>query len=50
MRNRILTVVLLTTLALTSGYFLMPQKDYLPQGNRNFILSFLIPPPGLSLE
>ncbi|PLX98235.1 MAG: AcrB/AcrD/AcrF family protein [Desulfuromonas sp.] len=49
-RNRIATVVLLITLAICSGYFLMPQKDYLPQGNRNFILSFLIPPPGLSLE
>ncbi len=49
-RNRAATVVFLTTLAVSSGYFLMPQLDYLPQGNRNFILSFLVPPPGLSLE
>ena len=28
----------------------MPKKEYLPQGNRNFALSILVPPPGLSIE
>lgn len=49
-RTRLATVLLLTTLALGSAYILMPKKEYLPQGNRNFALSILVPPPGLSVQ
>ena len=34
---------LLTTL-------LMPKLEYLPEGNRNFVFGFIIPPPGYNLE
>jgi HAE1 family hydrophobic/amphiphilic exporter-1 len=48
--TRIGTVGLLIVLALGSVVLLMPQTDYLPQGNRNFVLSILVPPPGLSQQ
>ncbi|MGB6290251.1 MAG: efflux RND transporter permease subunit [Desulfobulbales bacterium] len=48
--TRIGTVSLLILLAGGSVFFLMPQTDYLPQGNRNFVLSILVPPPGLSQQ
>ncbi len=48
--TRLTTVALLTCLAVGSVYILMPKKEYLPQGNRNFALSILVPPPGLSLQ
>ncbi len=48
--TRAATVVLLVALAAGSSLLLAPKTDYLPLGNRNFVLSFLIPPPGLSLE
>jgi HAE1 family hydrophobic/amphiphilic exporter-1 len=48
--TRIGTVALLIALAIGSVLALMPKTDYLPLGNRNFVLSFLIPPPGQSLE
>lgn len=47
--TRIATVVLLVSLAIGSSLLLMPKTDYLPLGNRNFVLSFLVPPPGMSL-
>jgi HAE1 family hydrophobic/amphiphilic exporter-1 len=48
--SRLITVALLTSLAVGSVTLLMPKKEYLPQGNRNFVLSILVPPPGLSLD
>jgi len=48
--TRIGTVSLLILLAGGSVFFLMPQTDYLPQGNRNVVLSILVPPPGLSQQ
>jgi HAE1 family hydrophobic/amphiphilic exporter-1 len=48
--TRIGTVGLLILLAVGSVILLMPQTDYLPQGNRNFVLSILVPPPGLSQQ
>ena len=47
--TRLVTVTLLISMAVSSVYLLMPKKEYLPQGNRNFALSILVPPPGLSL-
>ncbi|KPK24660.1 MAG: acriflavin resistance protein [Desulfobacterales bacterium SG8_35_2] len=48
--SRVGTVALLILLAVGSVILLMPQTDYLPQGNRNFVLSILVPPPGLSQQ
>ncbi len=48
--SRLITVALLISLAAACVILLMPKKEYLPQGNRNFALSILVPPPGLSIE
>ena len=48
-RSRLITVGTLTLVAVLGFFTLMPKTDYLPQGNRNFVLSILVPPPGLSV-
>ncbi len=47
-QSRVITICTLTTLAIICVWALLPKMEYLPQGNRNFILSILVPPPGLS--
>jgi HAE1 family hydrophobic/amphiphilic exporter-1 len=46
--TRMGTVVVLITAAAWSTVALMPKMEYLPKGNRNFIVNILVPPPGLS--
>ncbi|MDY6881028.1 MAG: efflux RND transporter permease subunit [Thermodesulfobacteriota bacterium] len=46
----IVAVILFTTLSVSLIISLLPRAEYLPQGNQNFILSILIPPPGASVE
>jgi HAE1 family hydrophobic/amphiphilic exporter-1 len=46
--TRLTTVAVLITLAAGSTVVLMPKMEYLPKGNRNFIVNILVPPPGLS--
>jgi len=47
-RTRMLTICSLIVLAAICVWALFPKMEYLPQGNRNFVLSILVPPPGLS--
>ncbi len=47
-RTRVVTICSLILLAVICVWALLPKMEYLPQGNRNFILSILVPPPGLS--
>ncbi|WP_104722084.1 efflux RND transporter permease subunit [Helicobacter mesocricetorum] len=47
-KSKVFTILSLTSLPLVFSYFLFPKMEYLPQGNQNFILSTLNPPPGLS--
>ncbi|OEU77450.1 MAG: acriflavin resistance protein [Desulfuromonadales bacterium C00003093] len=46
--TRLATLGILISVAFASVWLLMPKMEYLPQGNRNFVLSILVPPPGLS--
>ena len=48
--TRTATVLGLSILSIYGANLLMPKMEYLPQGNRNFILNILIPPPGLSFD
>jgi HAE1 family hydrophobic/amphiphilic exporter-1 len=48
--RRLLVVGVLTMLALGGSWFLMPDAEYLPEGNRNLLLGILLPPPGYNLE
>lgn len=49
-KSRLVTVLSLTAISVGTAYFLIPKMEYLPQGNRNFVLTILVPPPGLSNE
>lgn len=48
--TRLLTVALFTSMSVYLIYLLKPPAEYLPQGNRNFILNILVPPPGYSVD
>ena len=46
-----LSVVAVTAgTAVTVSYLLLPQLEYLPEGNRNFVFGQVIPPPGYNLD
>jgi HAE1 family hydrophobic/amphiphilic exporter-1 len=47
---RLAVVVMLTGFSLAMAIWLSPPAEYLPEGNRNFVFSFLLPPPGYNLE
>ncbi|OQY01952.1 MAG: acriflavin resistance protein [Desulfobacteraceae bacterium 4572_130] len=49
-KTRAITVCSLVLLAVISVIALTPKMEYLPQGNRNFVLTLIVPPPGLSYE
>ena len=44
--RRLATVLVLTALALGGAWALVPEAEYLPEGNRNFVFGLLLPPPG----
>ncbi|MBW2003926.1 MAG: efflux RND transporter permease subunit [Deltaproteobacteria bacterium] len=46
--TRVATVTVLTIFSISLAVFLTPKMEYLPQGNRNFVFSIMVPPPGLS--
>ncbi len=48
--TRLATIVLLTAFSIITVIALFPKMEYLPQGNRNLVISILIPPPGLSFK
>ncbi len=48
--REITVVVVLTAFSLGAAYYLSPKAEYLPEGNRNFMLGILIPPPGYNLD
>ena len=47
---RIGVVAVLTGFSLAMAFWLSPPSEYLPEGNRNFVFNFLLPPPGYNLE
>lgn len=47
---RLIVVFVLTGLAFSTAWLLIPKTEYLPAGNRNLILAIVIPPPGYSME
>ncbi len=51
-RSRRSIVLVIVGVGLTSGaaLWLLPDMEYLPNGNRNLIFGIVLPPPGLSVE
>ncbi len=48
--TRAFSVIGLSSGAFYIAYALLPKMEYLPQGNSNFVMNMLIPPPGLSYD
>ncbi len=48
--TRIATVLVFSIVSIFGSMMLLPKAEYLPQGNRNLVISLLIPPPGLSFD
>jgi HAE1 family hydrophobic/amphiphilic exporter-1 len=48
--RRLAVVLGLTVVAVGLSWLMMPQTEYLPTGNQNFMLGFFLPPPGYSLD
>lgn len=49
-RRRALWIIGLITIPLTVAVLLKPEADYLPNGNRNLVFAFILPPPGTSVD
>ncbi len=50
-RFKALLVTVVITLAASAGAWqVLPKLEYLPEGNRNLLLGFVLPPPGYNLE
>jgi HAE1 family hydrophobic/amphiphilic exporter-1 len=49
-KTRTATIATLTLFSIVLTWLLIPKMEYLPQGNRNFVYSIMVPPPGLSYE
>ncbi|MFH1264864.1 MAG: efflux RND transporter permease subunit, partial [Planctomycetota bacterium] len=47
---RLATVVLFVGAAVGLSWWMMPEVEYLPTGNRNLVIAILLPPPGYSIE
>jgi len=47
---RLAIVAGFSILAIGLSIMLMPDREYLPTGNQNFLFGFMLPPPGYSLE
>lgn len=43
-------IVLFVTVSIMGAFLLAPKTEYLPEGNRNLVISMLMPPPGYSVE
>ncbi|TWT29402.1 Multidrug resistance protein MdtB [Posidoniimonas corsicana] len=48
--RRLTTVVLLIGLAGGISWSLWPRVEYLPTGNRNLVIGFVVPPPGYNIN
>ena len=48
--RKLLTIIILTVVSIYLTWQMMPEMEYLPEGNRNLVLAILLPPPGYSLE
>ncbi len=47
---RALIVVLFVVASIGGTWLLMPQTEYLPDGNRNLVIAILLPPPGYNVN
>ena len=48
--KRAFWIVCLISVPIGTTHFLLPKADYLPEGNRNLVFAFIIPPPGVNID
>jgi multidrug efflux pump subunit AcrB len=49
-QRRLIWIAALITIPLLLVYTLKPTTGYLPQGNRNLVFAFILPPPGANID
>lgn len=49
-KRRIGWIVGLLTVPVLLVFLLAPETDYLPEGNRNLVFTFILPPPGANID
>ncbi|MFQ5788968.1 MAG: efflux RND transporter permease subunit, partial [Acidobacteriota bacterium] len=49
-RRRLAVITVLTGLSIGLSFLLMPQTEYLPVGNQNFLFGVVLPPPGYTID
>jgi len=42
-------IIILITVPLCLAWVLLPKADYLPEGNRNLVFAYILPPPGANI-
>ena len=50
LKKRLITIFALIFISIFLTWWMIPEMEYLPEGNRNLILAIMLPPPGYSLE
>ncbi len=48
--RRSMWIVILLTIPLLLIWAFAPKADYLPEGNRNLVFAFIVPPPGVNID
>ena len=48
--KRLTTIFVLIAISISLTWWMIPEMEYLPEGNRNMVTAILLPPPGYSLE
>ena len=50
LRRRLVTIFALVFISIFLTWWMIPEMEYLPEGNRNLVFAIMLPPPGYSLE
>lgn len=50
MFRRVVAILSIVIVAISLTWFLLPDSEYLPNGNQNFVFGFMLPPPGYNID
>ncbi|MCP4275776.1 MAG: efflux RND transporter permease subunit, partial [Gammaproteobacteria bacterium] len=50
LKKRLITIFALIFISIFFTWWMVPEMEYLPEGNRNLVFAIMLPPPGYSLE
>lgn len=49
-QRRLTTILAMVVLSLGLSWLMLPGAEYLPNGNRNIVFAFMLPPPGYNID